>query len=65
VAWSEIVTAIEDLVRPDRYPLSSKYDPEWVLSLDIGPHSFWLLEDLVRDLDLRPGMRYPTTPANA
>ncbi|ADB30287.1 Methyltransferase type 11 [Kribbella flavida DSM 17836] len=39
------------------YPLSSKYDPEWVLANDMGPHPLWLLEDLARDLDLRPGMR--------
>ncbi|TWD81781.1 methyltransferase family protein [Kribbella amoyensis] len=39
------------------YPLASKYDSEWVLSLDMGPHPLWLLEDLARDLDLKPGMR--------
>lgn len=51
------MTAVDDLVRPDRYPRSSRYDPSWVLSLDMGPHPLWLLEDLARDLDLRPGMR--------
>lgn len=50
-------TALSALVRPDRFPRSSGYDPGWVLSLDMGPHPLWLLEDLVRDLDLRPGMR--------
>jgi hypothetical protein len=27
---------VADLIRPDRYPLSSKYHPAWVLSLDMG-----------------------------
>jgi SAM-dependent methyltransferase len=47
---------MELLKRPE-YPLSSKYDPEWVVANDMGPHPLWLLEDLARDLDLRPGMR--------
>ena len=45
------------LVRPERYPRASAYDPAWVARLDMGPHPLWLLEDLARDLDLRPGMR--------
>ncbi|MEV3872456.1 methyltransferase domain-containing protein [Streptomyces sp. NPDC049906] len=51
------MTAVNALVRPDRYPRSSRYDPGWVLDLDMGPHPLWLLEDLAEDLDLRPGMR--------
>ncbi|WP_225822542.1 SAM-dependent methyltransferase [Streptomyces naphthomycinicus] len=51
------MTALTDLVRPDRYPRSSRYDPAWLVGLDMGPHPLWLLEDLARDLDLRPGMR--------
>ncbi|MGP4043991.1 SAM-dependent methyltransferase [Streptomyces sp. 2A115] len=49
--------ALSDLIRPDRYPRSSGYDPAWLLDLDMGPNPLWLLEDLARDLDLRPGMR--------
>ncbi|MGW3665974.1 SAM-dependent methyltransferase [Streptomyces sp. NPDC005141] len=49
--------ALAALVRPDRYPRSSAYDPAWLLGLDMGPNPLWLLEDLARDLDLRPGMR--------
>ncbi|MFI6940392.1 SAM-dependent methyltransferase [Streptomyces sp. NPDC050418] len=52
-----VVTALSDLVRPDRYPRSSRYDPAWLLGLDMGPNPLWLLEDLARGLDLRPGMR--------
>ncbi|WP_405107461.1 class I SAM-dependent methyltransferase [Micromonospora sp. NBC_01405] len=51
------MTALDQLVRPDRYPRSSRYDPAWLLGLDMGPNPLWLLEDLARDLDLRPGMR--------
>jgi SAM-dependent methyltransferase len=51
------VTALANLIRPDRYPRSSTYDPAWLVELDMGPNPLWLLEDLARDLDLRPGMR--------
>ncbi|KND45673.1 MULTISPECIES: SAM-dependent methyltransferase [Streptomyces] len=50
-------TALDALHRPDRYPRSSAYDPSWLLDLDMGPNPLWLLEDLVRDLELRPGTR--------
>lgn len=48
---------LEELVRPEEYPLSSRYDQGWVVALDMGPHPLWLLEDLSRDLDLSPGTR--------
>ncbi|WP_336053348.1 SAM-dependent methyltransferase [Streptomyces sp. CA2R101] len=51
------MTVLNDLVRPDRYPRSSRYDPAWLLDLDMGPNPLWLLEDLAQNLDLRPGMR--------
>ena len=54
---SEFVTTLDDLIRPDCCPLSAKYDPAWLLDLDMGPNPLWLLEDLTRDLDLRAGMR--------
>ncbi|MEV0647020.1 methyltransferase domain-containing protein [Phytomonospora sp. NPDC050363] len=50
-------TAVQALVRPERYPRSSTYDPAWLIGLDMGPNPLWLLEDLATDLDLRPGMR--------
>ena len=46
---------LQDLIRPDRYPRSLNYDPAWVVSLDMGPHPLWLLENL--DLDLPWGAR--------
>lgn len=45
------------LTRPDRFPRSSRYDPDWLLALDMGPHPLWQLEDLFPDLRLRPGDR--------
>jgi len=51
------VDEIEGLVRPDKYPLSSAYDPRWVLGLDMGPHPLWQLEGLIAEMGLRPGMR--------
>lgn len=52
-----VVSALANLVRPDRYPRASRYDPAWLIDLDMGPNPLWLLEDLARDLDLQPGMR--------
>jgi SAM-dependent methyltransferase len=46
-----------DPVRARKYPRSSRYDPEWLVRLDMGPNPLWLLEDLAQDLDLSPGMR--------
>ena len=44
-------------LKHDAYPRSSTYDAEWLLARDMGPNPLWLLEDLARDLDLRPGQR--------
>lgn len=45
------------MLTDDRFPLSAKYDPEWILANTVGAHSLWLTEMLCRKLDLRPGMR--------
>jgi 2-polyprenyl-3-methyl-5-hydroxy-6-metoxy-1,4-benzoquinol methylase len=57
VAYGSMVAAIDALVRPDRFPLSSRYDPRWLLGLDMGPHPLWQLEEILPALGLRPGMR--------
>lgn len=42
----------------DRFPLSTQYNPEWVLaSASGGANALWLTEWLSSVLDLRPGMR--------
>ena len=51
------MAAIEDLLCPERYPLASKYDPSWLLGMEMGPNPLWMLEDLAGELELRPGMR--------
>ena len=57
LAYGSMVPAIDALVRPDRFPLSSRYDPRWLLDLDMGPHPLWQLEEILPALGLRPGMR--------
>ena len=46
------VASLADLVRRERYPRSSRYDPAWLLALDMGPHPLWQLEDLLDGIDL-------------
>lgn len=41
----------------ERFPLSAKYDPKWMIVNDMGPSSVWLAEYLVEAMELRPGMR--------
>ena len=45
------------IVRNEAFPLSAKYDPEWVVANQMGPNALWLAEWLCRDMDLEPGMR--------
>jgi cyclopropane fatty-acyl-phospholipid synthase-like methyltransferase len=51
------VSAISALIRPDRYPLSSRYNPRWVIALEMGPHPLWQLEDILPVLALESGSR--------
>ena len=42
----------------DRFPLSNKYHPEWLIAgCSGGANPLWLSEWLISGLDLRPGMR--------
>ena len=41
----------------ENYPLASGYAPEWVFANQMGPNALWLMEWLVRAMDLQPGMR--------
>lgn len=50
------MTALSQFVRDD-FPRSSSYDAGWLLALDMGPNPLWLLEDLARDLTIRPGSK--------
>jgi len=51
------VSAITALMRPERYPLTSRYDPRWVIALEMGPHPLWQLEDILPALAIEPGSR--------
>jgi SAM-dependent methyltransferase len=48
---------LAEMLRVERFPLSSKYDPEWVLANQMGPSALWLSEWLCQRMDLEPGMR--------
>jgi cyclopropane fatty-acyl-phospholipid synthase-like methyltransferase len=41
----------------DRYPRSSKYDPQWIVDNLMGPHPLWQAEALISVMPLRPGSR--------
>ncbi len=41
----------------EEFPLSSEYDPKWVLENEMGPNALWLTEVLCQMMDLRSGMR--------
>jgi SAM-dependent methyltransferase len=45
------------LLKNDRFPRSTKYDPAWVLKGWMGPNVLWLAEWLCEKMDLKPGMR--------
>ena len=40
----------------EQFPLSSKYDIEWLIDNEMGPCSAWLAEYLSKTVDLKPGM---------
>ena len=48
---------MRELLKNDRFPRSTKYDPEWVLKGWMGPNVLWLTEWLAEKMDLKPGMR--------
>ncbi len=50
--------ASDDRLVSQRFPRSSQYHPDWVLSsVSGGANALWLTEWLTAALDLRPGMR--------
>jgi SAM-dependent methyltransferase len=46
-----------EMLRVERFPLSAKYDPAWVLENQMGPNALWLMEWLCQEIDMKPGMR--------
>ncbi len=48
---------LAEMLSVKRYPRSSKYDPEWAVTNNMGPNALWLTEWLCEKMDLKPGMR--------
>ncbi len=48
---------MKELLKTEQFPLSAKYDPEWVLKGWMGPNVLWLTEWLCEKMELKPGMR--------
>ena len=48
---------LETALNIPEFPLSAKYDAEWVIENTMGPNVLWLTESLAQVMDLRPGMR--------
>ncbi|MGD0167420.1 MAG: methyltransferase domain-containing protein [Gaiellaceae bacterium] len=48
---------IHEMMKNESYPLSSKYDPDWIIENQMGSHGLWLMESLTREMQLDPGMR--------
>src|SRR5436189_5969407 len=47
-----------ELLKAERFPRSSRYNPEWILaSFSGGANPLWLTEWLTEAMELRPGMR--------
>ena len=52
------MVSLEKQLTSERFPRSSKYNPEWVVaSASGGANSLWMTEWLAGAMDLRPGMR--------
>jgi SAM-dependent methyltransferase len=48
---------VDSLLRKPEFPLSARYDRDWLLDNQMGPNAVWLLEWLCEALALAPGMR--------
>ncbi len=46
-----------NLLIDGNYPLSAKYDPEWIFENKMGCQCLWLTEALSRVMTLKPGMK--------
>jgi len=40
-----------------QFPMSARYDAEWIMESQMGPCAIWLLEFLMEQMTLKPGMR--------
>ncbi len=47
----------QELLANPKFPRTATYDPEWMVNLDMGCPTLWLLERLCEKMDLKPNMR--------
>ena len=50
-------TELQSALTLPQFPMSAKYDPEWICQNQMGPCSLWLCEFLMEKMALKPGMR--------
>ena len=48
---------LRQLLTLENLPLSTKYDPQWIIENQMGPNALWLTEWLTQAMTLKPGMR--------
>lgn len=48
---------IREAMHDSRYPMTNKYDPDWIIGNQMGSHCLWLLESLTREMSIKSGMR--------
>ncbi len=52
-----MTTTSSNLLHHPRYPRSNNYDPQWVITNQMGPNPLWLVEALSEVVQFKPGMR--------
>ncbi len=45
------------IMKDERYPLTLKYDPDWIIGNAMGSHCLWLQESLTQVMHITPHMR--------
>lgn len=48
---------IYEIMRNERYPLTLKYDPDWIIDNAMGSHCLWLQEALTQVMNIKSDMR--------
>ena len=48
---------LAEMLRVEQFPLSAKYDPEWVMTNEMGPNVLWLTEALCQVMHIAPDVR--------
>jgi cyclopropane fatty-acyl-phospholipid synthase-like methyltransferase len=56
-SFYEALFVSANLISPSSFPLTAKYDPQWIRDNALGENALCQAESLARRLPLRPGMR--------